>query len=82
MFNKITPIFHNLFQKVKTKRTIPDSFYETIPVSKSKTLQKRKLQTSVSLTDTRILDKILTNNAICKELYTMARKLHLTSPHM
>lgn len=62
MFNKITPIRYNLFQKVETKRTIPDSFYETIPVSKSKTLQKKKItdQCFINL-DTRILDKILTN---------------------
>lgn len=43
MFNKITPILYNLFQKVETKWTIPDSFYEAIRISQSKTLQKRKL---------------------------------------
>lgn len=49
MFNKRTPILYNFLQKVETKRTIPSSFYEASRISKSKTLQKRKLQTSVSL---------------------------------
>ena len=62
MFNKITPILYNFLQKVETKRTIPSSFYEASRISKSKTLQKRKItdQCFINL-DTRIPDKRLTN---------------------